>query len=277
MPLRIWSYLGVVIAVFALLYAVCVIVRTTIFGSRRPRLCLADGRDPVPRRAPAASRSACSANMSAGSWSRPSSRPLYVVREDRHRRGRRLMERDVFDRMAELDQPIGGSSRAASILADLIARDRPAAGERADPRDRLRHRPQFRDARRASAGSTRASSMPTARALASKRLGRAVDDAPLPELTGVPDRHLRPDRLARRARACRRRPRRARRASRTKLDARRQAAGHRAGQSVDVERARRRPPPPAPLLARASFAQRRRDAGLRDRPAVAVSTACSSR
>jgi glycosyltransferase involved in cell wall biosynthesis len=32
MPLRIWSYVGVVIAFFALLYAIFVIVRTTLFG-----------------------------------------------------------------------------------------------------------------------------------------------------------------------------------------------------------------------------------------------------
>jgi hypothetical protein len=32
MPLRIWSYIGVVIALFALVYAIFVVVRTTLFG-----------------------------------------------------------------------------------------------------------------------------------------------------------------------------------------------------------------------------------------------------
>jgi glycosyltransferase involved in cell wall biosynthesis len=32
MPLRIWSYIGVVIAFFSLIYAVYVIVKTTLFG-----------------------------------------------------------------------------------------------------------------------------------------------------------------------------------------------------------------------------------------------------
>ena len=33
MPLRIWSYIGVVIAFFTLLYAVYVVVKTILFGS----------------------------------------------------------------------------------------------------------------------------------------------------------------------------------------------------------------------------------------------------
>jgi SAM-dependent methyltransferase len=97
------------------------------------------------------------------------------------------MERAVFDRMAEHDQVHWWYVARRKILADLIRRE---AGLPADARilevgcgtghnfemlggfGRL-------DALEVDAG---------ARALASSRLGREIGDAPLPELTGVPDR-----------------------------------------------------------------------------------------
>ena len=49
MPLRIWSYVGVVVALFTLLYAVYVVDQDDPLGHRRRRLSLADRRDPVLR------------------------------------------------------------------------------------------------------------------------------------------------------------------------------------------------------------------------------------
>jgi SAM-dependent methyltransferase len=97
------------------------------------------------------------------------------------------MEREVFDRMAEHDQVHWWYVARRQILADLIRRE-------ADLPD---------DARILEIGCGTGHNFAMlgrlgqldalevdaeARALASRRLGRAVGDAPLPELTGVPDR-----------------------------------------------------------------------------------------
>ncbi len=99
------------------------------------------------------------------------------------------MERAVFDRMAEQDQVHWWYVARRKILADLIAREislPPAEEARlleigcgtGHNLDMLR---QF--------GRLDAIELdPSARALASERLGHAVADAALPELPGVPDR-----------------------------------------------------------------------------------------
>jgi SAM-dependent methyltransferase len=97
------------------------------------------------------------------------------------------MERAVFDRMAELDQVHWWYVARRKILADLIRRE-------AELPDNARilevgcgtgHNFEMLK------GFGRLDALEVdgeARALSSKRLGHAVGDAPLPELTGVPDR-----------------------------------------------------------------------------------------
>jgi SAM-dependent methyltransferase len=97
------------------------------------------------------------------------------------------MERAVFDRMAEHDQVHWWYVARRKILADLIRRE-------ADlPRDARileigcgtgHNFAMLREFGRLDALEVDAE----ARALAGTRLGREVGDAPLPELTGVPDR-----------------------------------------------------------------------------------------
>ena len=53
-PLRIWTYVGGVVALFALGYAVFIVVRTLVFGIEVPGLRLDHGRGAVPRRGAAA-------------------------------------------------------------------------------------------------------------------------------------------------------------------------------------------------------------------------------
>jgi hypothetical protein len=129
MPLRIWSYVGVLIAFLALIYAAAVIIRTTLFGIDVPGYPSLHGSGPVLRRVLISSRWACSANMSAASSSKPSSArstsSASASASMPNRPGTRLMERAVFDRMAELDSRIGGSVARRRILADLIAREVP--------------------------------------------------------------------------------------------------------------------------------------------------------
>ncbi len=96
------------------------------------------------------------------------------------------MDRAVFDRMAEQDQVHWWYVARRRILADLIARE---AGLPKDARileigcgtghnfEMLKHFGRL-DALEVDE---------EARALASRRLGRAVGDAPLPDLPGVPD------------------------------------------------------------------------------------------
>jgi SAM-dependent methyltransferase len=96
------------------------------------------------------------------------------------------MDRAVFDRMAEHDQVHWWYVARRRILADLIRRE-------ADLPDNARileigcgtghNFEMLRAFGRLDALEVDAE----ARALASTRLGRAVGDAPLPELTGVPD------------------------------------------------------------------------------------------
>src|SRR5688572_13761726 len=97
------------------------------------------------------------------------------------------MERIVYDRMAELDERHWWYRARRGILSDLI--------------ERKIALPQ--DARILEVGCGTGHNLPmlkrfgrvdaievdgAARAIASKRLGHAVMDAPLPELPGVPDR-----------------------------------------------------------------------------------------
>ena len=48
-PLKVASYIGIVTAVAALIYAAWIVYKTLAFGAR-PRVSVVDGRDPVPRR-----------------------------------------------------------------------------------------------------------------------------------------------------------------------------------------------------------------------------------
>ena len=107
--------------------------------------------------------------------------PMLFVTPARHLRAQpplgvrlmaRLMERIVYDRMAELDSRHWWYRARREILADLIERRIALAAGRADPRDRLRHRPQSRHARRF--GRVDAIEIDAAaRAIASQRLGHA--------------------------------------------------------------------------------------------------------
>lgn len=96
------------------------------------------------------------------------------------------MERIVYDRMAELDEAHWWYLARRDILADFIAREIPLP---ADARileigcgtgHNLTMLGRFGDADGIEID-------PAARALAAKRLGKAIGDAPLPELPGVPD------------------------------------------------------------------------------------------
>src|ERR1700741_3890685 len=98
------------------------------------------------------------------------------------------MEREVFDRMAEQDQVHWWYVARRKILAALIARE---AGLPKDarileggcaPGHNFEMLERF--------GALDALEVDDeARALAARRLGRAVGDAPLPGLPGVPDGH----------------------------------------------------------------------------------------
>jgi len=97
------------------------------------------------------------------------------------------MERAVFDRMAELDQVHWWYVARRKILADLIAREAelPEGARILEVGCGTGH--NFEMLKRF--GRLDALEVDgEARALSSKRLGHAVGDAPLPELTGVPDR-----------------------------------------------------------------------------------------
>jgi len=97
------------------------------------------------------------------------------------------MERAVFDRMAEHDQVHWWYVARRKILADLIRReaDLPKDARILEIGCGTGHNfAMLRDFGRLDALEVDAE----ARALASTRLGSPVGDAPLPELTGVPDR-----------------------------------------------------------------------------------------
>lgn len=96
------------------------------------------------------------------------------------------MERQVYDRMAELDQRHWWYRARRQVLAALIGRVvRPRAGSRileigCGTGHNLAMLGKF--------GPVEAIEVdPAARALAEERLGRAVGSAPLPDLAGVPD------------------------------------------------------------------------------------------
>lgn len=97
------------------------------------------------------------------------------------------MERAVFDRMAEHDQVHWWYVARRKILADLIARetDLPEGARILEIGCGTGHNFEMLK------GFGRLDALEVdgeARALASKRLGHAVGDAPLPELSGAPDR-----------------------------------------------------------------------------------------
>ncbi|HYI64407.1 MAG TPA: class I SAM-dependent methyltransferase [Allosphingosinicella sp.] len=97
------------------------------------------------------------------------------------------MDRAVFDRMAEQDQVHWWYVARRRILADLIARevDLPAGARILEIGCGTGHNfEMLRNFGRIDAIEVDGE----ARALASRRLGHAVGDAPLPELTGIPDR-----------------------------------------------------------------------------------------
>lgn len=96
------------------------------------------------------------------------------------------MERAVFDRMAEQDQLHWWYVARRRILADLIAREIPLPEEARILEIGCGTGHNFEMLSRF--GRLDAIEVDgEARALASRRLGHAVGDAPLPELTGVPD------------------------------------------------------------------------------------------
>ncbi len=97
------------------------------------------------------------------------------------------MDRAVFDRMAEQDQIHWWYVARRRILADLIAREVPLPDAARILEIGCGTGHNFEMLR----GFGRLDALEVdneARALASRRLGHAVGDAPLPELTGVPDR-----------------------------------------------------------------------------------------
>jgi SAM-dependent methyltransferase len=97
------------------------------------------------------------------------------------------MERAVFDRMAEHDQVHWWYVARRRILADLIARDAdlPQGARILEIGCGTGHNfAMLRQFGRLDALEVDGE----ARAFASRRLGHAVGDAPLPELNGVPDR-----------------------------------------------------------------------------------------
>jgi SAM-dependent methyltransferase len=97
------------------------------------------------------------------------------------------MEREVFDRMAEHDQIHWWYVARRRILADLIAREAelPENARILEVGCGTGHNFEMLKA----FGRLDALEVDgEARALSSKRLGHTVGDAPLPELTGVPDR-----------------------------------------------------------------------------------------
>ena len=97
------------------------------------------------------------------------------------------MERIVYDRMAELDERHWWYRARRRILADLIAREIPLP---ADARileigcGTGHNLEMLRDFGRVDGIEIDAA----ARAVASRRLGHAIGDAPLPDLPGVPER-----------------------------------------------------------------------------------------
>ncbi|WP_205479719.1 class I SAM-dependent methyltransferase [Sphingomonas arenae] len=97
------------------------------------------------------------------------------------------MERIVYDRMAELDQQHWWYRARREVLAALIRRRvRPPAGARileigCGTGHNLAMLGQFGDVEAIEVD-------PAARAVAEQRLGRPVGSAPLPDLTGVPER-----------------------------------------------------------------------------------------
>jgi SAM-dependent methyltransferase len=96
------------------------------------------------------------------------------------------MERQVYDRMAELDQRHWWYRARRKVLASLIARVvRPQRGSRIlEVGCGTGHNLAMLD----MFGSVEAIEVdPAARSLAEQRLGRPVGSAPLPELAGVPD------------------------------------------------------------------------------------------
>jgi len=97
------------------------------------------------------------------------------------------MERAVFDRMAEQDQVHWWYVGRRRILADLIAREVDLPGDARILEIGCGTGHNFEMLR--NFGRIDAIEVDgEARALASKRLGHAVGDAPLPDLTGIPDR-----------------------------------------------------------------------------------------
>ncbi len=185
-PLRVWSYLGGLVALGALGYAIFIIVRTLISGIEVPgyaslmvAILFLGGLQLLSL--------GVLGEYVGRILTEAKDRPLYVVREtDR----RRLMERAVFDRMAELDQP---------ALVVHRAPPHPRRSHRADrqPADRMRafsrlgcgtgHNLDML----ARFGSVEASELDDhARELASKRLGRPVAEAALPDLSMFPGRCL---------------------------------------------------------------------------------------
>ncbi len=135
LPLRLWSYLGGLVAVWwRWLYAALIVIRTTVLGARRAGLCLADGRDAVFRRRCSSSRSACSANMSGRLSSRPSiarstwcTRRLDSTTAPRSKSGAKA---EPSKRCRHRDAP-PAARQARALLQRLVARrPRPAAALR---------------------------------------------------------------------------------------------------------------------------------------------------
>ena len=159
-----------------------------------------------------------------------------------------LMERVVYQQMAELDQRHWWYRARREVLAALIRRAGRAA-RRARRSSKLAAAPgtispcsaQFGTGRRARARRRGAGDR-----RAAARASRSMS-SPLPELKGVARAPLRPHRRVRRDRAYRRRPRRAG-LDRQAAEARRQARHDRSRAPMDVVGARRRQPSPAPLF-----------------------------